>query len=128
MSQMLQEFRDFALKGNLIEIAVGLVLAIAFTDVVASLVDDLIMPIIGIIFSEPSFETLDLEINDAFIRYGAFLTAVTTFVIIAAALFFLVVRPYNVLKARMERGEEPAVPEPEDILLLREIARNTTRT
>jgi large conductance mechanosensitive channel len=122
---VLQEFKDFALKGDLVTIAVGLVLAIAFTDVVNSLVEHIIMPVVGIIVGERSFETLTWEIGDAVILYGAFITAVLTFVIIAAALFFLVVRPYNELKARMASGEETAVPEPEEIVLLREIAKNT---
>lgn len=122
---MLQEFRDFALKGNLIEIAVGLVLALAFTQVVGSLVDHIIMPIIGIIFGEPTFESLTWELGDGRIRYGSFITAVVTFGIIALALFIFVVKPYNLFKARQKSGEEPDAPEPEEIQLLREIAKNT---
>jgi large conductance mechanosensitive channel len=103
---MLKEFREFLLRGNLIEIAVGLVLALAFTAVVTSLVEDLITPIIAAIFGQPDFSGLTFTINDSTFRYGEFLNALIAFVLIAAVLFFLVVRPVNVILERRKRGEE----------------------
>lgn len=124
---MLQEFRDFALKGNLIELAVALVLALALTTVIRSLVEHILMPLIGVVVGEPSFDFLTWEIGDGVIQYGSFITAVVYFIIVAAALFFGVVKPYNALRARQQSGDEPAAPEPEELVLLRQIANNTGR-
>lgn len=125
---MLKEFKDFALKGNLIEVAVGLVLALAFVAVIGSLVEHLLMPIVGIIFGEPSFDqAMILEINDSQIRFGSFVQAVVVFLMVAFALFFFVVKPYNAMKARQATGDEEA-PEPaEDIVLLTEIRDSLRR-
>jgi large conductance mechanosensitive channel len=105
---VLKEFRDFLLRGNLIEIAVGLVLALAFTAVVTSLVEDLITPLIAAVFGKPDFSGLTFTINDSTFRYGSFLNALLSFVLIAAVLFFLVVRPMNALAARRASPEEPS--------------------
>ena len=120
---MVKEFKEFAFGGNLVEIAVGLVMALALTALVGSLIDHIVMPIIGIIFGEPNFDSvLDPAINDSVIRFGSFLTALTTFIAIALAVFFFIVKPYKAYKAAVEAGtQEPAAP-PEDIVLLREIA------
>lgn len=100
---MFTDFKKFLMRGNLIEIAVGLVLAVAFTAVVNALVEGMLMPLIAAIVGEPSFDGLTFEINDAVFHYGRFLTQVTNFVLVAAALFFLVVRPVNALIARTGR-------------------------
>ena len=120
---MLKEFKEFAFGGNLVEIAVGLVMALALVALVGSLIEHVLMPIIGIIFGEPSFDgALIATINDSEIRFGSFLTALVTFIAIALAVFLFVVKPYQAYKARVDAGtEEPAAP-PEDIVLLREIA------
>ena len=120
---MLKEFKEFAFGGNLVEIAVGLVMALALTALVGGLIDHIVMPIIGIIFGEPNFDSvLDPAVNGSVIRFGSFLTALVTFIAIAMAVFFMIVRPYKAYKANVEAGtEEPAAP-PEDIVLLREIA------
>ncbi len=125
---MLKEFKEFAFGGNLVEIAVGLVMALALVDLVNALIENVLMPIVGIIFGEPSFDqALVLTINDSEIRFGSFLTALVAFVAIALAVFFFVVKPYRAYKARVEAGtEEPAAP-PEDIELLRAIAANTSK-
>ena len=120
---MVKEFKAFVARGNLVEIAVGLVMAVAFGAVVASLVSDVITPIIGAIFGEPDFSGLSVTIwNDATIAYGAFLNSLIAFISVAVAVFFFVVRPYNAFKARMAK-EPAAVPvePPEEIVLLREI-------
>ncbi len=108
---MVKEFRDFLLKGNLIEVAVALVLALALTALVTSLVEDLITPLIAAIFGQPDFSGLTFEINDSVFRYGAFLNALIAFVLIGAVLFFLVVKPVNALLERRRRGEEPTTRE-----------------
>lgn len=112
---MLKEFRDFLTRGNLVELAVAFVMGVAFAAVVTSLVDDLVMPIVAMIFGKPSFDDLTFTINDAVFRYGAFITALITFVAIAAAIFFVVVKPMQVLAERRRRGEEaPAEPTSEE--------------
>ncbi|HSJ71830.1 MAG TPA: large conductance mechanosensitive channel protein MscL [Acidimicrobiia bacterium] len=119
---MIEEFRAFALKGNLLDIAVGFVLGIAFAAVIGSLVADIITPLIAAIFGQPDFGTLSITINESRILYGSFLNAVFTFLVVALALFFFIVKPYNLMRARSERGQEDAVEEPaEDIVLLTQI-------
>lgn len=102
---MIKEFRDFLLRGNLVELAVAFVLGLAFAALVTSFVDDLIMPIVAMVFGKPDFSDLTFTINDAVFRYGAFITAVITFVTTAAAIFFFVVKPVNAL---MDRYRAPA--------------------
>ena len=87
---MIKEFRDFALRGNLLELAVAFVMGVAFAAVVGSLVDDVIMQLIGATVGEPDFNDLTLSIADGEIRYGSFLTALTTFLLIAFVLFWVV--------------------------------------
>jgi large conductance mechanosensitive channel len=104
---MIKEFRDFLLRGNLVELAVAFVMGLAFAALVTSFVDDLVMPIVAMIFGEPDFSGLTFTINDAVFRYGAFITALITFVTTAAAIFFFVVKPLNALLARTRKpGEE----------------------
>jgi large conductance mechanosensitive channel len=87
---VIREFREFALKGNLLELAVAFVLGVAFAAVVTSLVDDVIMQIVAAIIGKPDFSDLTFSIGEGVIRYGSFLTAVVTFVIIAWVLFLIV--------------------------------------
>jgi large conductance mechanosensitive channel len=103
---MLREFRDFLMRGNLIELAVAFVLGLAFAALVTSFVDGLIMPIVAMIIGKPDFSDLTFTINDAVFRYGAFITAAITFVTTAAAIFFFVVKPVNALKARLTTPAE----------------------
>jgi len=110
---MIKEFRDFLMRGNLVELAVAFVMGLAFAALITSFVDDLIMPIVAMIMGEPSFNDLTFTINDAVFRYGAFLTAAITFVSTAAAIFFFVVKPANALKSRFETPQEAAVSDEE---------------
>jgi large conductance mechanosensitive channel len=110
---MIKEFRDFLLRGNLVELAVAFVIGLAFAGLVASFVDSLILPIVAMIFGEPDFSDLDFTINDAVFRYGAFLTALITFVTTAAAIFFFVVKPMNAVMARVRPPEEEPIPDEE---------------
>jgi large conductance mechanosensitive channel len=110
---MLKEFRDFLLRGNLLELAVAFVMGLAFAALVGSFVDDLIMPVVAMIFGKPDFSDLTFTINDAVFRYGAFLTALITFLTTAAAIFFFVVEPVNAIMARMSKPAEDEVTDEE---------------
>ncbi len=110
---MLKEFKDFVMKGNIVDLAVAFVIGLAFAAVVNSLVNDLIMPIIAMIIGKPDFSGLTFTINDAVFRYGAFITEVITFVAIAAAVFFFVVKPVQMAMARTAKQEEEAVSDEE---------------
>jgi len=110
---MLKEFRDFLMRGNLVELAVAFVLGLAFATLVTSFVDDLILPIVAMIFGQPDFSDLDFTINDAVFRYGAFLTALITFLTTAAAIFFFVVKPVGAIMARTEKPTDEEVTDEE---------------
>jgi large conductance mechanosensitive channel len=110
---VIKEFRDFLMKGNIVDLAVAFVIGVAFAAVVNSLVNDLIMPVIAMIIGKPDFSGLTFTINDAVFRYGAFITQVITFVAIAAAVFFVVVKPMNAIMARAKRPSEDALSDEE---------------
>jgi large conductance mechanosensitive channel len=110
---MLMEFRDFLMKGNIVELAVAFVMGVAFGALVTSLVDDLVMPIVAMIFGKPSFDDLTFTINDAVFRYGSFITAAITFIATAAAIFFFVVKPYESVMARFTKPAEDAIDDEE---------------
>jgi large conductance mechanosensitive channel len=101
--EVLQEFKDFLFKGNIIELAVAFVMGVAFAAVVNSLVGNLVMPIIAMIIGKPDFSDLTFTINDAVFRYGAFITDVIQFVAIAAAVFFFIVKPVQAMLTRLKR-------------------------
>ncbi|HEX3600098.1 MAG TPA: large-conductance mechanosensitive channel protein MscL [Lacipirellulaceae bacterium] len=127
---MIQEFKKFALRGNVMDMAVGIIIGAAFGTVVKSLVDDVIMPPIGMLTSGIDFKTLAFEIRHAdaaanvkavSINYGAFINNVITFLIVAWAVFMLV-KAMNAAESRLSLGLQPdAPPPPEDVVLLREI-------
>jgi large conductance mechanosensitive channel len=117
---MLKEFREFLLRGNVIDLAVAVILGAAFGAVVASFVEDLLTPVIAAIGGQPDFAGLTFTINESVFRYGEFINAVISFVIVGAAVFFFVVRPVNTLMARRKAGLEPEAV-PEDVVLLGEI-------
>jgi large conductance mechanosensitive channel len=100
---MLQEFKDFLFRGNIIELAVAFVMGVAFAAVVNSLVDNIVMPVIAMIIGKPDFSDLTFTINDAVFRYGAFITDVIQFVAIAAAVFFFIVKPVTAMMNRLRR-------------------------
>ena len=110
---MLQEFRDFLFRGNIVELAVAFVMGVAFAAVVNSLVNNLVMPVIAMIIGKPDFSDLTFTINDAVFRYGAFITALITFVATAAAIFLFVVKPVNAMLARYRTPDEDAVSDEE---------------
>ncbi len=103
---MLKEFRDFVLRGNVVDLAVAVVIGAAFGTVVNAVVVDLVTPLIAAIGGEPSFETLTFTINGSEFRYGHLINEVLTFLIVATVVFFAVVKPLNAVMARL-RPERP---------------------
>jgi large conductance mechanosensitive channel len=114
---MLKEFRDFLMRGNLVELAVAVVMGLAFNAVVKSLVDNLITPIIGMV-GGVDFKNETFTINGSHFLYGQFINDVIYFVLVAAAVFFLVVKPVNMIVARIRKPEVdgPAAPTQEELL------------
>ena len=103
----MKDFKAFLLRGNLVEMAVGIVIGLAFAAVVTALVSDLITPLIAAIGGKPDFSNLSFTINKSHFLYGAFINAVLAFVIIAAVIFYLVVKPVNALLARSRKEGTP---------------------
>ncbi|MCZ7553440.1 MAG: large conductance mechanosensitive channel protein MscL [Anaerolineales bacterium] len=119
---MIKEFRDFILRGNVMDLAVAVVIGGAFGAIVNSLVNDILMPIIGILLGGIDFTSLSIQVGSATVMYGNFIQAVINFLLIGLALFF-VVKAVNRLRSLTEKeaaAAEPAAP-PEDVQLLREI-------
>ncbi|HYZ30479.1 MAG TPA: large conductance mechanosensitive channel protein MscL [Thermoleophilaceae bacterium] len=104
---MLKEFRQFILRGNLVDLATAVVIGTAFTAVVNAVVKDLITPLIAALGGKPSFDALAFTINGSRFAYGDFLNALVTFLIVSAVVFFLVIKPVNVLLERFRT--EPKV-------------------
>jgi large conductance mechanosensitive channel len=102
---VIKEFRDFLLRGNVVELAVAVVIGAAFGAVVAALVKDIITPVIGAIGGEPDFSNLTFTVNGSKFLYGDFINALLSFLMIAAVVFFFVVRPLNALMSRMKPGK-----------------------
>lgn len=105
---MIKEFRDFILRGNVVDLAVAVIIGAAFTAVVTGFVSAFITPLIAAIGGKPDFSALFFTINGARFTYGEFLNVLIAFLIIAAIVFFLVVRPLNRLMARTRSEDEPA--------------------
>jgi large conductance mechanosensitive channel len=107
---MLTEFREFILRGNLVDLAVAVVIGTAFTALVTSMVEDLFTPLIAAIGGEPDFSQLSFTINGSEFRYGDFINALIAFLIVAIVLFFFVIKPVNALLSRL-RTEPPVAEE-----------------
>ena len=105
----MKDFKEFLLRGNLVDLAVGVVIGIAFAAVISALVADLITPLIAAIGGKPDFGTLSFTINGSHFLYGHFINALISFVVIAAVVFYLVIKPVNALMAH--RRTEPPVAE-----------------
>src|SRR3954465_4471223 len=100
MPSLIKEFREFILRGNLVDLAVAVVIGTAFTAVVGAFVKDIVTPLIAAIGGKPDFGNLALTINGRRLPYGQFINALITFLIVAAVVFFLVVKPVNAMMAR----------------------------
>ena len=107
--KLLSDFKQFLLRGNVVDLAVAVVIGAAFGAVVTALVEDFVTPLIAAIGGQQDFSALDFTINESTFRYGDFINKVITFVLIAAVIFFFVVTPVNALIARARR-EPPADP------------------
>lgn len=105
----LAEFRKFLLRGNVIDLAIAVVIGAAFGAVVSAFVQDLLTPLIAAIGGQPDFNALAFTINDSTFKYGHFINSIISFIIVAAVIFFLVVKPINALVAR-SRHQPPADP------------------
>ena len=102
----MKDFKEFLLRGNLVDMAVGIVIGVAFGAVVTALVSDLVTPLIAAIGGQQDFSALKFKINGSQFLYGSFFNAVISFVVIAAVVFFFVVKPVNALMKRY-RTEQP---------------------
>jgi large conductance mechanosensitive channel len=107
---MLKGFQQFLLRGNVVDLAVAVVIGGAFGAVITALVKDLITPLIAAIFGTPDFSALAFTLNGSRFLIGDFINAVLAFVMVAAAIYFFVVVPMNAVVARMHRGEAPPDP------------------
>ena len=121
---MVKEFKEFISKGNVMDMAVGIIIGGAFTAIVNSLVESILMPIIGVISGGMSVADMSVTVGNAVIGYGAFIQAIIDFLLVALVLFFII-KALNKAKAAVAKEEEEAPAEPEevpaDIALLTEI-------
>jgi len=120
MKGLVSDFRKFVMRGNVLDLAVAVIIGIAFNAVVNSLVNDVIMQIIAAIVGKPNFDSLTFTIGDGIIYYGKFLTALINFLIIAATLF-VIIRAFEELQKRRRGTEEELEEAPDDIVLLTQI-------
>ena len=120
---LLKDFRAFLLRGNVVDLAVAVVIGAAFGAVVTALVADFVTPLIAAIAGSPDFSNLTFTIHHSVFKYGHFINAIVSFVLVAAAIFFLIVKPMAHVSARLRKAEpEPAAAEPsEEVRLLTEI-------
>src|SRR5919205_3658550 len=107
---MLKEFKAFIMRGNVMDLAVAVVIGAAFGAVVTSFVTNIVNPLIAAIVGKPDFSYLVANINGGEVKYGLFLNALISFLLIAAAVYFVMVAPMNAWKARQARGMAPADP------------------
>ena len=104
---IIAEFKDFILRGNVVDLAVAVVVGAAFGAVINALVKDIITPLIAAIFGKPDFSQLTFRIHRSRFLYGDFINAIITFISVAAAIFFLVVKPINYLTERLKKAPDP---------------------
>ena len=120
---MIKEFRDFLLRGNVVDLAVAVVIGAAFAALVNSLVADVLTPIIGAIVGKPDFSNLNFTINGSEFNYGNFLNALIAFLSVAAAVFFFVIKPMNTLNRLRGASSEEEASELELLAEIREELR-----
>jgi large conductance mechanosensitive channel len=112
---MLKGFRQFIFRGNVVDLAVAVVIGAAFGAVVAAFVKDLLTPFIAALFGKPDFSALYAELNGSRIMYGEFINSLVSFLLIAVAVYFFVVVPMNAYMAHKKRGEMPPIPRPSNV-------------
>jgi large conductance mechanosensitive channel len=122
---MLKGFKEFIMRGNVVDLAVAVVIGAAFGAVITALVEDLLTPLLAAIGGQPDFSTLTFTVNGSKFFYGAFINAIISFLFIAAAIYFFVVMPLNKLAerraAKLAAGVPDETPKAEDVLLLEQI-------
>ncbi|MAT60840.1 MAG: large conductance mechanosensitive channel protein MscL [Micrococcales bacterium] len=118
---MIKEFREFIMRGNVVDLAVAVVIGAAFGAVVKSLVDNLIMPLIALLFGKPNFNDLKFTINETDFVYGFVVTALVNFLLIALAIFLFIVKPMNVINERLSKGKEEEEEEDTELDVLNQI-------
>jgi large conductance mechanosensitive channel len=121
MHQLWDDFRKFAMRGNVVDLAVAVIIGVAFNAVVNSLVNDVIMQIVAAIAGEPNFDELTFTVNGGVIYYGRFLTAVVNFLVVAATLFVIIKAFEEMQKRRRGAGEDAAEDKSDEVVLLGEI-------
>lgn len=109
---MVKEFRDFILRGNVVDLAIAIVIGIAFGAVITAFVENFVTPLIAAIGGQPDFSSLDFTINGSTFGYGLFLNALISFLSIAAVVFFFIVKPMNTLLARTTKEADAPPPPP----------------
>ena len=124
---MIKEFREFMFRGNVVDLAVAVVIGAAFGAIITSLVEDILTPLLGLV-GVPDFSTWVIEVGDAEMRIGLFLNALISFVLIAAAIFFVVVKPMQAMQAARAREEEAEKEGPSEIDLLTDIRDELRKT
>jgi large conductance mechanosensitive channel len=107
---MLKGFRDFMLRGNVVDLAVAVVIGAAFGAVVTALVKDLITPLIAALVGKPDFSGLTFTVNNSKFPYGDFINAIVSFVLVGSGIYFLIVVPMNAIQARFKKPDAPAAP------------------
>ena len=118
--KMVDEFKNFISRGNVVDMAVGVIIGGAFGKIVTSLVNDILMPLIGVLIGGHDFSNLSIKVKDASIAYGAFIQAIVDFLIIALCIFVMV-KIFEKFKRKEEPKEEPAKVDSDQVVLLREI-------
>ena len=114
MNKVVKDFKEFLMQGNLITLAIAFVMGGAFAALLNSFVADLVTPLIGAIVGKTDFSSLTFSIHKSLFHYGSFVSATITFVSIAAAVFFFIVKPYEMVMARAKKPEEDAAPSDEE--------------
>jgi large conductance mechanosensitive channel len=104
---MIKGFKEFILRGNVVDLAVAVVIGAAFGAVITAFVGDIITPLIAAIAGKPNFANLVFTINHSTFKYGSFINAIVSFVLIAAAIYFVIVVPMNHMAARRAKGQDP---------------------
>ena len=118
---MIKGFKDFLMRGNVVDLAVAVVLGAAFGALVTSLVENLLTPLLGAIGGTKDFSNLQFTINNSVFKYGAVINALITFLLIAAAIYFFVIYPLKRLQDMRRRGDAPTPAPSDEVVLLTEI-------
>lgn len=111
MKGLANEFKEFILRGNVVSLAVAVIIGAAFTNIVTAVTDFIIMPIIAAVGGQPDFSAIGFTINNSYFGVGSLLNAIINFLIIAAVVFFMIVKPMNMLMDRSKKIEDPTTKE-----------------